>query len=130
MVGIRIAGASRNAQIAKDRAAYTAETILEIRFCAAPIADLSSDFGRELLVLRRGRSDWRGGVIVEPEDGVRKRAALASRRGPLGRRPLRRRSVERRRGRRLRERSIGHQLDVEAFFANAAVDVKQRASDH
>src|SRR5262245_7906224 len=121
MVRIRVAGATRNGPMAKGRAAYTAETILDICFRSAPIADLSSDFGRELLVLRRGRIHWRGDVIVESEDRVRKRAAFARRGRPLGRRPLRRRSIERRRGRRLRKRSIGQQLDVEALFANAAV---------
>src|SRR5262245_64308312 len=121
MVRIRVADAPRTAPIAKGRAAYTAETILAICFCAAPIADLSSDLGRELGVLRRSRIDWRGDVIVEPEDRVRKRAAFARRGRPFGRRPLRRGRIERRRGRRLRERSIGQQLDVEALFANAAV---------
>src|SRR5215510_10623905 len=98
MVRIRVADAPDTGPIPKGRAASAAETILDICFCAAPIAVLSSDFGRELLVLRRGRIDWRGDVIVEPEDRVRKRAALARRGSPLGRHPLGRRSIERRRG--------------------------------
>src|SRR5215475_9040889 len=130
MVRIRVADAPGAAPMSNGRAAYTAETILDICFRAAPIANLSSDFERELRVLRRSRIDWRGDVIVESEDRVRKRASFTGRGRPLGRRPLRRRRIERRRVRRLRERSIGHQLDVEALFANAAVEVKQRASDH